>query len=234
MKNMILKLTYHKSFLKMGGFLSINTNPKYNEFCNTYRKNEKTICKECFAFYMINRYKRLNESTRFNSLKLSEKYLLSSEIDRIVKEITHKKNLSGLRFNSIGELINDKHVVNLQAIAYNVKKINPEIPITLWTKRLNLLFSIVDKPFYKIIQSSLIKNKYIFPKDDRVSHTFNVYDNESKMNKDIKRLQKKGFNTAICHGSCKDCMICYNNNHERKIIFELTKRAQRKKDKEVL
>jgi len=234
MKNSILKLTYHKKGLKMGRFLSLNVNPKYNDFCNTCHKDKKTICSECYAFYMINRYKRLSESTKFNALKLSEKYLLSSEVDQVVKEITHKRNLSGLRFNSLGELINDKHVVNLQSIAYNVKKINPEIPITLWTKRTKLLFSVVEKPFYKIIQSSLIKNKYVIPKDERISHTFNVYDNEVKMLRDIKTLNKKGLNTAICHGSCKDCMLCYNNNQERKIIFELTKRAQRKKDKVIL
>ncbi len=229
-----IKITNHKKNLKLGSFLSINVFPC--KFCFMMHEDKKSICSQCYGFYMLNRYKRLNSALRFNSDVLSKRILTSYECKDIEKKINGKRDLSGVRFNSIGELINETHIINLQNIAY---EIDPIIPITLWTKRPALLFKVIEEPLFKVIQSNPRINTCILPEccDHRITHTFNVYDDEIAMLADIEILKEEGKNTAICHGKCKDCMMCYSHiDHsvKRTAIFELTKRAQRKKDNEVL
>jgi hypothetical protein len=177
---------------------------------------------------MINRYGRLKKALQFNSDVLSARVLTQSEIENISQYILNKKDLAGLRFNSIGEIINDLHMVNLQNIAYEIRKKDKCIPITLWTKRKDLLFSVIEKPFYIIIWSNKFLNSYIDPaRDKRISHTFNVYDDKSLMDKDIKKAKKNGLNPYVCTGLCSDCLICYGPSKKHYAIFELTKKAQR-------
>jgi hypothetical protein len=228
----MISFTQHKKGLKLGGFLSINVNPKFNDYCNRCHKNKKSICSQCYAFYMINRYPRLFESTRKNAIELSERILSPEELKPIADKVNRKKGLYGLRFNSLGELINDIHVYNLQLIS---SKIDIRTPVTLWTKRPGLLFKVIDRPFFRVIRSAPLINTYLNPEkeDKRIDHTFNVYDNPEKMHKDIKKLNDIGVNTFICHGSCRDCMHCYKApyagcNQSRSAIFELTKKTQRK------
>ena len=224
-----VKITEHKNKGKLGGFLSINVFP--GEYCEKAREVKSSICSQCYGYYMINRYPRLKSALKFNSDVLSSRILTSRECKDIEKKINGKKNLVGLRFNSIGELINDYHVLNLQNIAY---EIDPVIPITLWTKRPDLLFEVLDKPLFKVVESNKILNTYMHPvhRSDRIQHTFNVYDNVDLMNKDIRNCGR--YNTKICHGKCNECMICYSHidsTEPRYTIFELTKRAQMKKAK---
>lgn len=224
-----VKITEHKKQNKLGGFLSINVLP--GEFCESMKKRKDSICSQCYGYYMINRYPRLKKALRFNSEVLSSRILTSRECKVLEKKINGKKNLVGLRFNSIGELINDYHVINLNNIAY---EIDPVIPITLWTKRPDLLFKVLDKPLFKVVHSHRIINQFIFPEDcdDRIQHTFNVFDNPDKM-KDAMDFVELCDRTAIeCHGNCKECTICYSHidsTEQRYTIFELTKREQRKK-----
>ena len=220
-----VKITEHKKQNKLGGFLSINVLP--GEYCEKARLVKSSICKQCYGYYMINRYPGLKKALRFNSDVLSSRILTSRECKDIEKKINGKKDLIGLRFNSIGELINDTHVINLQNIAY---EIDPVIPITLWTKRPDLLFKVLDKPLFKIVESNKILNTYIHPvhRSNRIQHTFNVYDDIDLMNHDIRNCGK--YHTRICHGNCKECMICYSHidyTEIRYTIFELTKKAQR-------
>ena len=228
-----VKITEHKNNGKLSGFLSINVFP--GEYCEKAREVKSSICSQCYGYYMINRYPRLKSALKFNSDVLSSRILTSRECKDIEKKINGKKNLSGLRFNSIGKLINDYHVINLNNIAY---EIDPIIPITLWTKRDDLVFKVLDKPLFKIIESARNLNRFLLPVncDDRIQHTFNVYDNESLMYQDIRSIEqyKKDIPVKICHGKCKECMICYSHidyTEKRYAIFELSKRAQRKKDK---
>lgn len=224
----MINITNHKNGLKMEKFLSINV--KLCDFCNEMSTNKALICSQCYAKYMINRYKRLKVSMENNFNELSTKILTNEEIDQTVKKINGKKNIAGLRFDSIGELINDKHVINLQNIALKVKA---NIPITLWTKRPAMLFKVLSKPAFRVIYSNPIINSYIDPKqkDARISHTFNVYDNPQKMADDITDAHSKGINAVECHGKCNICMYCYNFDDDHKAIFELTKRAQNKLSK---
>ena len=228
-----VKITEHKNNGKLSGFLSINVFP--GEYCEKMKENKSSICNQCYGYYMLNRYPRLKSALKFNSDVLSSRILTSRECKDIEKKINGKKNLSGLRFNSIGELINDIHVINLQNIAY---EIDPNIPITLWTKRDDLVFKVLDKPLFKIIESSRQINRFLLPVNcnDLIQHTFNVYDDESLMNQDIRSIKqyKKEIPVKICSGKCNECMICYSHIDStvpRYAIFELTKRAQMKKAK---
>jgi len=226
-----VKITEHKNNGKLGGFLSINVFP--GEYCEKMKENKSSICNQCYGYYMLNRYPRLKKALRFNSEVLSTRVLTSSECKALEKKINGKKNLVGLRFNSIGELINDYHVINLNNIAY---EIDPVIPITLWTKRPNLLFKVLNTPLFKVVQSHKILNQFLFPEDcdDRVQHTFNVFDDETKMKDAMDFVELCDRKCIECHGKCNECMICYSHidsTEPRYTIFELTKRAQRKKAK---
>ena len=55
----MIHITQHKKGLKMQGFISINTSQKLNPFCQTSCKNERSICKFCYARNMEINYSRL-------------------------------------------------------------------------------------------------------------------------------------------------------------------------------
>lgn len=172
------------------------------------------------------RYKRLREMLKVNASELSTKILTNDEIDQIVKPVNSKEKVLGLRFDSLGELINEIHVSNLQNIAFKVES----KPVTLWTKRPALLFKVVSKPAFKVIYSNPMLNSYINPevKDSRICHTFNVYSDNAKMTEDMLSAKNQGLNVVQCHGSCKNCMVCYNHDSTKKVVFELTKKAASK------
>lgn len=222
----MLNITHHKNGLKMEKFLSINV--ALSDFCLSMRKNKECICSQCYAYYMNTRYPRLRKTLLENSTMLSGSVLTGAESDQVAAEINKKKNLSGLRFNSMGEIINDIHVINLQEIALKVKS---SIPITLWTKRPALLFKVLDKPAFKVIYSNPKINSYIDPmsQDYRVSNTFNVYDNPEMMHRDMDQARSMGIRARECSGKCSKCMYCYNHESTdyKMAIFELTKKAQK-------
>jgi len=173
---------------------------------------------------MIRRYPRLRAALNRNAEELSERVISPDDCKEIANKINRKKNIVGLRFNSIGELINEIHISNLQNIAYYV---SPKIPITLWTKRPLLLFKVLKVPTFKVIYSNPAINQFVFPTDcdDRIQHTFNVYDNPEKMQEAINFVRLCGRKCIECSGSCKDCMVCYSTTEqERCVIFERTKR----------
>jgi len=163
---------------------------------------------------------------KVNSTELSGRIFTDDECAELVKPVNSKAKILGLRFDSLGELINEIHVYNLQNIANKVES----KPVTLWTKRPALLFNVIKSPAFKVIYSNPLLNSFVNPsvKDSRICHTFNVYSDKNKMFEDIVEAQKMGIKTQVCHGSCKDCMVCYNHSNERKAIFELTKKAASK------
>jgi len=223
-----IKITHHSPKYKLSGFLSINVSP--GQYCNKMMLNTNMICSQCYSKRILKHYPLAEKAYRFNTDVLSKRILSSYECKQIEKHINGKRTLYGIRFNSIGELINDIHCENLQNIAY---EIDPRIPITLWTKRPELLFSSIKTPLFKVVQSCLFLNRYILPRtcDDRIQHTFNVYDDREKMRTDIMEMLDNfpDENIAYCHGKCKECMLCYSNidyNEKRYAIFELTKNKQ--------
>jgi len=230
-----IKITNHSKKYKLSGFISINVLP--GEFCDKMMKDTDNVCSQCYCKRIINHYTNAKKAYRFNTDVLSKRNLTSKECKDIERYINGKQELYGIRLNSIGELINDIHIENLQNIAY---EIDPQIPITLWTKRSEMLFKAIKTPLFKVVQSCLFLNRYILPKncDDRIQHTFNVYDDREKMRDHIAMIRDNypGVNTFECRGKCKDCMICYSHidyTEKRYAIFELTKNKQMREYKRI-
>lgn len=231
-----LKITNHNKKYKLSGFLSINVLP--GEFCDKMTTDKSAVCSQCYSRDIIAHYKNAKKAYQFNTDVLTKRILTSIECKKIEKYINGKRKLFGIRYNSIGELINDIHIENLQNIAY---EIDPKIPITLWTKRPELLFKVIKTPLFKVVQSCLFLNRYILPQncDDRIQHTFNVYDDRERMN-DASAMIRDNYpdvEIIFCHGKCSDCMICYshiNYTEKRCAIFELTKNKQQSERKKGL
>lgn len=231
-----IKITNHNKKYKLSGFLSINVLP--GEFCDKMMKDTNTVCSQCYCKRIINHYSNAKKAYRFNTDVLSKRILTSHECKNIERYINGKQKLYGIRLNSIGELINDIHIENLQNIAY---EIDPRIPITLWTKRPEMLFKVIKTPLFKVVQSCLFLNRYLLPQncDDRIQHTFNVYDDREKMNDAIAMIRDNypGTEIVFCGGKCNECMICYSHidyTEKRCTIFELTKNKQQSERKKGL
>jgi hypothetical protein len=229
---MVLKLTDHKNGLKMEGFLSLNTAPSCNDFCNRMKENKSLICSRCYGVYMQNRYPHAKASWTENFSILTSTFLSSADITPIIKRINSKRKLAGMRIHSVGELFNDIHAQNIQNI---IKEIKVDIPVTIWTKRLNLIEGLKERLQCSIIYSNPVLNTFLSPhaySDIPVLHTFNVYDDKIKMDADMHRaVNMLGIDVAECRGQCNECMICYpkyGNERTPLAIFELTKRARGK------
>lgn len=233
----MIKLTEHNKGLKMEGFLSLNTAPSCNDFCTKMSTNKDCICSQCYGKYMERRYPRAKRSWIDNFNALTSELLPYEVLNPVADIVNRKRKLAGFRIHSVGEFFNDIHVKNIFKF---IGKIQVDIPVTLWTKRLNLLDNYSngsDEYLHKmcnIIHSNPIINTFINPSTDPdyVLHTFNVYDNELKMKADMAFVTvSMGIKCRECSGKCKDCMICYpmqGEYQERMAIFELTKKAQGK------
>lgn len=218
----------------MDGFYSLNVS--LHKTCDERRKDKNNVCSQCYGHSMINRHPRLKNQLQNNYTELSERILSPDDIQYIAYQINNKPGIKGFRFNSIGELINKNHCMNLQNIT---GKISDEIPVTLWTKRTRLLFSAIREPYFNVIHSNLRLNSFqgLRGVDKRVAGTFNVYDDLVALNDDINRARVlyPDDEVKFCMGSCKDCMTCYRSNLQKKfepenrfIVFELTKKEQNK------
>jgi len=132
--------------------------------------------------------------------------LLSSELlpDRQLPVIMDK----AFRFHSLGELINNTHLLNFMRIAEH----NPDTTFTLWSKRKDVVANVLSeypKPKNLIlIYSTTALNLADPEKPPFFDKTFTVH--------------VKGENTDLlnCSGKCQDCMVCYTDSnvtdiHER-------------------
>lgn len=205
-----INITEHKPALKMGGFLSINVDVKSNPFCVSMRELN-TICKSCYAYYMETRYPRLARALEKNSSVLSEVALL--DYSAIAEYIVNHS--IGLRFNSIGEIININHVRHMNKISYHVHKLNPDFPITLWTKR---------KSYARYISADITliySNPYVDSPMREVPYNFNGVFNVNTHNYFSRTHTKPN-----CIGKCRECMKCYTYPTGGLVINELIKRDQ--------
>ena len=113
------------------------------------------------------------------------------------------------RFHSHGELINSTHFYNFLLIC----ECNPRCTFSLWTKRRNIVSSILDKV-------------------GKPKNLILIYSNP-KLNKPLKNVPRhfdKTFNNITyddpsinCHMKCKDCMMCYTVEDTHNQIIERVK-----------
>lgn len=227
----MVKITEHKKGLKMEGFLSLNTAPSINPFCEQMSKDKACICAQCYGKYMERRYPRAKHAWAENFKALTTAVLTDDQAANIADVFNRKRRLVGVRLHSVGEIYNDFHIENFRKIVSNIKV---DIPVTIWTKRLSFIKGLKERLQCNIIYSNPRINTAIEPShfaDIPVLHTFNVYDDKVQQNADMARLKASGINTVECTGSCKDCMVCYpkyGTDAAHYAIFELTEKAQGK------
>ena len=208
-----INLTEHKPALKMGGFLSINVSVDMNPFCQSMR-NSSTICSKCYARYMEQQYPRLKNTLEENYITLSSRVLDESEISEIAEYIL--KHAKGLRFDSIGELINETHCDNLNLIAMKVKSISANFPITIWTKKA-ALSNAIDRTYIKKIFSNALIDEPLNEVPRDFDGVFNVCSYEWFLKNKME---------PNCTGHCAYCMACYDPQFTGFIIYEMLKQDQ--------
>lgn len=176
----------------MAGIQSVNTSTLNNAFCSKMRASD-SVCKSCYASRYESFRQSLHDALTRNDSALSESILP-------VKSLPYF-NDQFVRFNSFGELINDKHLKNLS----NIARKNNHATFTLWTKQKSLVykvFSNFEKPENLIlIYSSPVINKQS-KKPDFFDKVFTVYSKD-----------KKGSEFINCGSkNCSSCRICYSQN----------------------
>jgi len=208
-----LNLTEHKPALKMGGFISINVDVNSNAFCMAMRKAD-TICRHCYAYYMETRYPRLKAALVRNYELLSDNGFI--DYSAIAQHIV--KHGVGLRFDSIGELINDNHVRHLNNIARAVHEIDPKFPISIWSKRVELARKI-DKTHITVIYSNPVIDDPMARPPDGFNGVFNV--------NTYQHFKRENYKPN-CSGKCRECKQCYTHGRNGFVINELIKGDQQK------
>ena len=193
---------------KMSGKLSdipaINTNTVTNEFC-IKMKDTDSICGSCYSHRMLNTYrKNCQPAFQHNSDLLSKAELIPDLLPRV--------NSAYFRFNGHGELINETHLINLIGICNK----NPHTNFALWTKRKNLVFSVLraqPKPKNLILVYSNPKIDCVQTEPPR--HFDKVFNNVTKP---VYRSSEN------CTGQkCIECLACYRKDSGTDVIIERVK-----------
>ena len=178
---------------KMTGIQSINTSTIDNAFCSKMRATD-SVCSKCYAARYESFRKPLHEALVRNSKALSESILPVSELPYF--------NSTIVRFDSFGELINERHLKNLA----NIARKNDHAVFTLWTKQKKLVsdtFKSFEKPSNLIlIYSSPVINQEA-RKPAHFDKVFTVFDKKTAQSVEINCGSK----------SCVNCQICYSHNN---------------------
>lgn len=198
----VVHITKHQG--KMEGILSVSTSTLNNPFCQSHPEQ---ICDFCYARKLESIRPSLHSYLAHNSELLST-VLPDTLLPRFARG-------SFVRFNSFGELINEHHVENLVRIC----ELNPDSRFTLWTKRVGLLPKDLKKkpPNYKVVYSwgpldpPLEWLEGIIRTWPWIDHVFAVYTKDSP--------------AINCQSKCKDCLICYKEGTEPRMIRELLRNA---------
>jgi len=196
---------------KMSGKLidipAINTDTTSNAFCiREYQSaNPNKICTFCYSHEMLNTFrKNCVPAFKHNSDVLSESELLPDFLPRV--------NSAYFRFNGHGELINEMHLINL----FNICIKNPHTSFALWTKRKNIVNSVLRKRQRPdnliLVYSNPILDKVM---TEPPRHFDKVFNNVSKsVYKSIEN----------CTGQkCIECLACYRKDSGVNVIVEKVK-----------
>lgn len=188
-------LHFTKHVGKLGGLYSLSTSVHCNDYCAA-RPTE--VCKKCYAHKCERIYTSLEKCLINNSRLLSEKIL-----DKDTLTIPKKYVKSGkLRINSFGDLINKIHGANIILLAYY----NPDVEITIWTKRPELLEYIPSEiknlhVIYSIGKLNLTEDEVKAIRDTMVS--------KYPFIETVYYVGDKAHGFTPCGGNCLDCGRCY-------------------------
>ena len=194
---------------KMQGFYSINTNPLDNPFCTKMSRTPNSICSKCYSRRMLTTIRKsCNPSWSRNGRILSKEVLT----DKYIPDLSGLACEGAFGFSSHGELMNDKHLINLLLIAEN----NPDITFGLWTKRIGMVQRYIDDvpPNVILIASTTLVDMIEPVVPEHFDRIFSVY---------TKPFAKRHGININCDGKCAECMLCYTPNNGITHINELVK-----------
>ena len=187
---------------KLKGIQAINTNPLTNQFCQKMHnaKAKNIICKDCYSCAMLKAYRRNCVPAFQKNTELFENEIEDEQIPKF------KKN-DIVRLHAHGELINETHLKNFVKII----KANPTITFSLYTKRIDLIKSMGEKPANMIlVYSNPIVDIPMETVPEKFDKVFNV-------------CRTAHLDKVNCGAlNCNSCRKCYKLDAE-KIIYEKIK-----------
>lgn len=205
-----IHITQHKKGLKMSGFISINTSPGENPFCKKQCRNERSVCKHCYARSMEFSYSRLHKHMIRNYYRLNTP-LSAVELSGVCTDIQNE-NRSYIRFNSLGELSGINNLLNYYRICEKL----PGFHFGLWTKRPAIIRKTDKKPDnLSIIYSNPVLDQPVTEIPAGFNGVFNVVTYEYCDENNI---------IPNCTGQCITCLKCYTGKPV--IVTELLKKDQ--------
>lgn len=201
---------------KMTGMRSINTSTRDCRFCQKMQKTEGTICQYCYT----NRIEDMHENY-YNFYHRNYVAINSVEFQPVTYR--WKKYSGSVRFNAIGELSTNRHLLNYMKIV----GVNPHINFTLWTKRNDLIINNVEAVKKHsnliLIGSSPYINRQEKLSLDIYDKIFTVYTPDYANKHNIK-INCGSYNIDGTKKKCVECQICYSRKFESiKIVNELLK-----------
>lgn len=193
---------------KMRDIPSINTNSLNNPFCQEQRRKKDLVCSKCYGTRLLRYRLKLHEKLDMNSELLSQTRLKLSEVPVL--------NYLYIRFNSFGELINERHYENLLLICDGA----PNTTFALWTKRYEIV-SKYPKPANLILIYSEPKLNPTAQFYDAVVKKWPAFDK-------VFMVYAPHFADATnvqinCQRACIDCLHCYTKTNRIKEIREILK-----------
>lgn len=205
---------------KMQGMISISTNCTLCESCQKRHNtnNDNCVCKHCYSWRMISRYKTLREKLTRNTELLTSHSFKLDEIPRI--------NNIFARFEAFGEIFDTLQVKNY----FTICKANKSVNFALWTKNPHVIEKAMMK--YKIKKPRNLMIIYSEPIINRlwtramfealqkqypfIDKVFTVHNKKSEIYLYHKELINCGDR------KCINCGLCYTKN-KHWLIYELLK-----------
>ena len=186
---------------KLEGIPALNTDTTSNKYCIKMKEDPNSICASCYSWSMLQGFRK-NVVPRFkkNSDYISKRRHDAEYLPKVMSNIA--------RFNGHGELINSNHLHNILTICEN----QPKTTFTLWTKKKDLVRSVLNKRS-KPGNFILV---YSNPYPDTISKLPKYFD---------KTFNNVTFDsdTINCDRKCIECMKCYDKTDETQTIVERVK-----------
>lgn len=188
---------------KMKKVRAISSYAGQNPNCMAMMKNKDTVCSHCYAYKQVESGVYPNQRT---CLERNGK-ALSSQLLKVVPDLTKLKHHDIFRFESHGDVINVTNARNYIRIA----KANPTIKFAAWTKRPLIWKAAIEKEGkpdnLNLVYSSPKLNKPM----TNIREQFPFFDV-------VFTVYEKGVNTGnnfLCScgpESCNKCRFCYTKH----------------------
>lgn len=212
---------------KLKGITGITTYHGSCEFCKKMQKDEKNVCRFCYAKDIDKRnWTNAIENYKENTKKLSE-HMYRSELPNLMYD---NAGTNLVRFDTHGEVPNLECLINFLKIA----RANYRFRFALWTKRTDLLIEAAEKGIITpknvcIVVSSIRLNEPIsqdmLDKLQKagvfVDTVFTVYTD--------KYIAENNIKITCGDRDCAKCLKCYTHHYKQiKFINERLKGVNQK------